>query len=136
MIAPLIFVSGKLEDETPEQQQANIDLACSYAKMLRDIGFTTFIPHRAFGIETAEQLEQSVISREDIMSACFRHLATCDAIYMVPNYRRSSGALRELRKAEAFGMPVARTKQEAKRLYQAYLSAYTRTKHVKGHDAV
>jgi len=118
MHKPLIYIAGKFGDQTVGDEEANRSSARSTAEMLWRIGYRAICPHSMLGLpvpsKTEEHEQYDDIGREDIMQTCLEVLSTCDCIYLMPNWRRSSGSIREYQHAQRLGLAVIRDYDEAR----------------------
>jgi hypothetical protein len=79
------------------------------------MGYRVVVPHSALGLPTPTAADQSDldVNREAIMQTCLELVADCDVLYVMRNWKRSSGAIREYNQAQRLDMPVLRTYEEA-----------------------
>jgi hypothetical protein len=109
------FTDGKPVDQRVAQEEANRRSAQQTARHLWDVGFRVIVPHSMMGLPTPTATRKSDIDvdRETIMQTCLEVLADCDVLYVMRNWKRSSGAIREYNQAQRLDMPVLRTYGEA-----------------------
>ncbi|HAX95618.1 MAG TPA: nucleoside 2-deoxyribosyltransferase [Prolixibacteraceae bacterium] len=84
-----IYISGKITGLKPEQFMPVFEKAES---LLREAGYTNIVNPTKLGIHTGEDWSRA-------MAICMPELETCDAIYMLDNWRESFGARHELHRA-------------------------------------
>jgi len=117
MHRPTIYVAGKLSDQTVGDEEANRSSARSTSEMLWRIGYRAICPHSMLGLPTPKAMDDNDhydISREEIMRTCLEVLSTCDCIFLMNNWRRSSGSIREYQQAQRLGLAVIRDYDEAR----------------------
>ena len=85
-----IYISGKVTGEDPQECEKKFNNAAEY---LKSKGHTPINPYSI--------LKDSGLGYEDFMWVCFRLIDLCDVIYMLRDYKQSSGAMRELAYAGA-----------------------------------
>lgn len=82
---------------------ANIEAFRAAAELIEEQGHEAIIPH-----SLVEHLDLDPINNyEHIMSICFSEITRCHRVAMLPNWRESKGATRELEFATQIGTPVA-----------------------------
>ena len=86
----------------------HIDTARKYAEKLWKLGFGVMCPHlNDLGMEYSE------IPYEQLMAFDLIQVMYMNSIYMLPGWKRSPGALRELKLAEELNKPVFYKLKEA-----------------------
>ena len=117
MYKPQIYVAGRFGDHTIDQEEANRKSARTTALMLWRIGYKAICPHSMLGLPTPTEVEENDnldIEREEVMRACLDVLSTCDCLFLMRNWSRSPGSLREYHYAQRLGMPILRDYDEAR----------------------
>lgn len=99
----LVFISGKITCDTPEYERECVALACDVGQLVRSLGLVPLIPHIAVLKPTSAEPE--AVWRQ-AMGDSLAMMARCDAVLMLPNWRRSRGARIERWVAARRGMPV------------------------------
>jgi len=102
MNRPTIYVSGKFTHPERERVRENIILALHYAKQLWKMGFAVFCPH-----SNAPWLADEIYTPYgEILGFDLWILTEFDCIFMLPNWRDSPGAQKELYLAKMMKIPV------------------------------
>ncbi len=99
-LPPLIFCACKYTEPSTYQIQRNIHNATFYVQEVALLGGVPLCPAM---IGANLEGVQSYLWWGD---AYINLLRRCDAVFMVPGYERSNGAMKELTEALAIGMPV------------------------------
>jgi len=109
------FDEDKTKTERIAQERANRRSARLTAKRLWDFGYRVIVPHSMMGLPTPTESRECDldVDREAIMQTCLEVVADCDVLYVMRNWKRSSGAIREYNQAQRLNMPVLRTYEEA-----------------------
>lgn len=94
-----VYISGPFSAPTIQGQVWNQREASAYATRLLEMGFAPLCPH-------TNVLEIGRLTYEEIMAVDFALLRQCDAIFLMPNWRESPGAVREEAHAQAHGVLV------------------------------
>lgn len=96
----LIYVAHKYSEDAVYKVQRNIDRARIYAQEIAILGALPLAPGQLAG-------HFEGIQDYDWWSVAYMHLMRrCDAVFMVPRYEQSHGAMLELEEALRLGMPV------------------------------
>lgn len=113
----VIYVAGPFRAETPWKVEQNVRRAEGFALALAQEGAVPLCPHamyRHFDKSCPDQFW---------LDATLGLLARCDALMLLPGWKRSSGSVAEREWAEAHGMPVVEVPTEvdnpAMRLWSA-----------------
>lgn len=101
-----VYISGKIGEQ--ELSDATREKFAKAEQLLRSKGYRVFNPTTSGLGNYAESLARTnnTAFYIEILLLDLRMLSTCDAIYMLPDYEESPGAMVELAFAEAIGMPV------------------------------
>lgn len=94
----VVYVSGKYSGDI----EHNIQVARRYAIKLWEIGFTVFCPH----LNTQHFEKDCDISYEDYIAGDLEIVRRCDAIFMLPGWIGSKGAIQERLEASRQGIPI------------------------------
>lgn len=94
----LIYTAGKYSGDT----DANIAVAREHAKKLWEAGHAVICPH----LNTAHMEKDCLATYEDYIAGDLKMIARCDAIYMLPNWEDSKGAVLEHAWAQEIGLPI------------------------------
>ena len=97
---PTVFISGPLKAETKGQVETNISVAEHYANLLWLEGFFVLCPHMNSGKFLGLLDESHVIESYTQVVKLF------DAIFMLPNWETSEGAVCEQTEAHRVGTLV------------------------------
>ena len=98
-----VYIAGPMRG-VPDHNHRAFNRA---ARELRGTGFSVVNPAEigsAFG--TPEKLDAEPALLKACMDFELERLRTCDAIYLLPGWERSEGALRELANALGYGLRV------------------------------
>ncbi len=104
----LIYLAGRYTETSPYLVQRNVDLARRYAQEVCIAGGMAITPHL---------LSQHFDGIQDYTWWCDAMLTLmrrCDAVYMLPKYETSNGAIAELTEALRLEMPVFYNMRELK----------------------
>jgi uridine kinase len=98
----VVYIIGKISDETPELEYANRDLAASVGAYLWERGIYSIIPH----LNDYNQFlgHGSHFVWEDYMRGDQELLNKADAVIVLPNYQTSRGSLFEIEHAKQRGL--------------------------------
>ena len=97
---PFIYLAGKYTEPHTYLVQRNIALAQEYAQEIAIMGALPVTPH----LLTANM--DGIQHYQWWCDVTMQLLRKCDAVFMLPNYERSNGAIAELVDALRIGMPV------------------------------
>jgi hypothetical protein len=100
MQTKFIYLAGKYTEKAPYLTQRNIDLARRYAQEIALLGALPITPHLL--LAHFEGIQDYSWSSDVTMQLMRR----CDAVYMLPKYEQSNGAMAELTEAIRLEMPV------------------------------
>lgn len=90
----MIYIAGPITDTDPRQQAENVQVALRAYLELTDLGLGAICPHlaaldpRAFEIPYSQWIQQGL-----------KQLGVCEAIWLLPRWHTSTGALTELLRA-------------------------------------
>lgn len=103
--APLIYVAGAYNGDTPEEIRANIARAEKVSIALIRNGWVVFTPHK----NTAgyEKYEDETLLHSTWISMAISILSRCDGLYVIDNWENSPGTKTEIRYAALNNMPTA-----------------------------
>lgn len=105
MRRPTVYVSGKFTGVSNDEERANIKLACQFGAQLWQLGFAAYTPHTNCMMLT-ETSKKLGVAYEDHLDFDLWLLTMFDAIYMLPNWEDSPGAIREKALASSMKIPV------------------------------
>ena len=94
-----VYVSGPFSASTQDRIFANQRAASVCATRILELGFAPLCPH-------TNVLDIGSLSYEEIMAVDFALLRQCDAVFLMPNWRQSPGAIREEAHARLHRIPV------------------------------
>lgn len=100
----IIYVSGKYTG-TPEEVDVNIGMARSFSMEIWEMGYTALCPH----LNTMHFERDCKCDYEDYMDGDMELVKRSDAMFMVPGWEDSKGAVRERKGALALNKPVFTT---------------------------
>lgn len=95
----VIYVSGPFSAETREGEAANIRAASAWSTHLCELGFAPICPHT--NIRDIGRLDY-----EGIMAVDLALVRRSNALFMLPGWEKSPGAVRERDLALSLGVPV------------------------------
>ena len=87
----LIYTAGAYTGPTAQVVRENINTAKSYAMSVWELGFTAICPH----LNTERFEVDCGCNYEDYMRGDFEIINRVDALFMIPNWTHSKGAIRE-----------------------------------------
>lgn len=102
----LVYIAGPYRAATPFEREENIFAARRYGAMLAKQGFFPVIPHA--NTANFDGIQPDTFWLDGTLELMFR----CDAVYMMPNWRNSTGATEERRQAQEAHIPVCETMSE------------------------
>lgn len=98
-----IYISGPYSAPDREGEDQNIRYAAAAAAEYLRKGYAAFCPHTM----TAQiDRELEALSWEEWLIFDLYWLAKCDAIHMLPGWRKSKGAMLEYMAAKALGLEI------------------------------
>jgi hypothetical protein len=95
----LIYVCGKYTAPTKEQEFLNIETHNEYAKQILAAGHVPVSPVRISGLWNYDERFKDWTHNDWIEKFCFPLLDICDAIFLIPDWQRSEGAIMEWQRA-------------------------------------
>ena len=90
---PIAYVSGPYSAKTIFGIIRNIYIAWKVARILWGNGYTVICPH-------ANSALMNTVSNEDFIERDLGIVERCDVVFMLPNWRKSTGAVMEFLHAE------------------------------------
>jgi hypothetical protein len=99
----LLYLSGKIRDETPEKIEANVRAAGKVAYQLWKMGHAVHCPH--YNTKWHHELNAD-ITHEEYMRGDLQIIARFDGMVMLQNWLDSEGAMEEHEYAKSLGMPI------------------------------
>jgi hypothetical protein len=93
----VVYVSGKYSAKTRKGVEKNVELARQYATKIWDLGFTVICPHT--NTDNFEKLCKNT-KYNDFMDGDLELLERSDILFMMPNWKDSEGAKKELEYAK------------------------------------
>ncbi len=96
----VVFISGPFTGPTPWDTHKNVLTAEAYAAEIAAAGAMPFCPHLN---------SKNPVGVQDWgfwMAGCLEVLERCDAVFFLPGYRRSRGAMLEFGCATSLGKPM------------------------------
>ena len=96
----IVFISGPYRATSENQLHRNIQTAREHAIKMWQAGYAVICPH------TNSASMGGVAPDEVFLQGDMAILRRCDAIYMLPKWRESEGAKRELEEATLIGLQV------------------------------
>ncbi len=108
-----VYISGPITAPTEDEIRANVERADAAGRALAAAGYNPFIPHK----QTQGWHATTSFTREQYLALDFDWLQLCQAIYMLPGWEESLGALAEYEEALRLGIPVVRSIDELKALF-------------------
>lgn len=97
----VVYVAGPFSSPIPAQQSLNIHDAVRFGQKVRAQGFIPLVPHVAILPTGTTEADY-----EAALAECFELLSRCDALVLMPTWRKSPGAMREREFAEQLGLPI------------------------------
>ena len=98
----IIYISGKYTGATPEETKQNIEDARIVAIYLWNEGYVALCPH----LNTANFEKDCAADYQDYLVGDLELLSRCDAMVLLPDWKRSSGACIEVAYAKEHGIPI------------------------------
>ena len=98
-----IYVIGAYTAKTPRQVQMNVDCAIEYGCALIRLGHDVYIPHLLHYIEMHRDGDFDYDTWHKMGG---EFLKLCDAVFAIPSWHLSKGAVSEVQKAEELGITV------------------------------
>jgi len=99
-ILPVVYIAGKYRAPTPWLVLGNVRAAQEAALQVWKLGAVALCPHSNTGLFDGECDDQVWLAGD------LELLRRCDAVFMVVDWRESSGACNEHRVAVELGLPV------------------------------
>jgi len=93
----VIYCAGPYSAATPEGVAENVAAAVAFGQKVRALGALPVVPHLT--VLPADDYEAA-------MRECFELIRRCDAVILMPTWRQSPGAGRELDFARSLGLTV------------------------------
>lgn len=104
MALRLVYVAGPYTAPTPRGVKKNISLARHCARAVAEVpGLFPVVPHQlGIGIEEVGDYAYWIEATLEVMRRC-------DAVYAIPGWEKSKGAVGEVKEAKRLGLPVLLT---------------------------
>ena len=96
----LAYVAGPYRAPTAAQRQDNIHRARKAAESLWRAGYAVLCPH----MNSANM--DGIVDDEVFLQGCLEMVRRCDLVWLLPGWRASEGAVREVAEAERCGVEV------------------------------
>lgn len=106
MSAKSIYVSGPYTAPTREGEDENIARAAAVAAELLAAGWMVFCPHTMSSTIARQYNDIMNWGWEEWLVLDIYWLSKCDAIYMLPGWRESKGAVIEYMVAKGLGLSI------------------------------
>lgn len=103
-----VYISGPITAPTEEEIRRNVEVADAVGRELAALGYNPFIPHK----QTEGWHSRTSFTREQYLALDFDWLRLCHAVYLLPGWERSLGALAEYEEARRLGIPLVRSVAE------------------------
>jgi len=100
----LVYIAGPYRGNTKEEIQANIDFARLFGRAIARLG--VLFPVMPHSNSSLFDFIAPDITPEYWLTGDLILLSKCDAIFMLPGWKESGGALIEHRKAEELNIPI------------------------------
>ena len=97
----VIYVSGKYTADKVDKVNRNIRIARDIGIKLWEKGYAVITPHC-----NTNHFESTELTYEDIMLGDIELIRRCDCVYMVYNWKKSKGAIRERDLAIKLNLPI------------------------------
>lgn len=115
----IIYVSGKYSNGGTENntRKKNIELATQFSIALWNLGAAVICPHTntAF-FETNKRFKKTF---HTFLEGDLAMLNYVDAMYLLPNWKKSAGALVELKYVNSINIPILNTLKEAEKFLRS-----------------
>jgi len=95
----LVYVAGKYRGKTINETYENVALVREHSVKLWKLGYAVLCPH------TNTSFMDGVMPDQAFLDGTMEMLKRCDLIYMIPNWKQSSGAILEREYAQKNGIP-------------------------------
>ncbi len=105
----IIYVSGPYTAKTRKLVEKNIQKARDYAVKIWDLGFSAHCPHLN-SYHFHDDVKKT--SYEDFIEGDLAVIDHCDALFMMPDWKKSKGAVMEHEHAVKRGIPVFHSLKE------------------------
>jgi len=96
----LVYIAGPFRGANAWEVENNIRDAESYGFKVAEIGAVPVIPH------TMYRFWDGTLTDEFWLAATLETMRRCDAVLLLPNWKRSTGSKAEKAEAIRLGMPV------------------------------
>ena len=91
----VVYVSGAISNKNPKKVEANINIALAFGAKIYHMGYIPLIPHAYLEIPE-QQAWFGGLGMYDFMLMDLEFINRSDAVFMLPNYKSSLGAMIEL----------------------------------------
>lgn len=96
-----IYVAGALNGMATDYIK-NLHRMIKYANEIRKNGYAVFVP----GLDFLQGIISGTWGYNDYFNNSYSWLQVSEAMFVVPGWEKSKGTKREIKKAEAIGIPV------------------------------
>jgi hypothetical protein len=96
-----VYTAGKYTGTTEEETKQNIKLAKEYAVKLWDLGYNVICPQANTALFEKHMKNATY---DTILDGCIDTMMRCDAVFFLPNWKESKGALKEFDVCKANGI--------------------------------
>jgi len=84
----------------------NIDIGVDKAAELLDMGYIPYCPHFDYSLYRAYRKRGKTLTKSAVYAYSMAWLRKCDAVLVVPKYRKSEGTKAEIAEAKRLGKPI------------------------------
>ncbi len=102
----LIYICGPYNDTTNAIVIANVERAARVSSDYKRDGWDIFCPHTMMHLIDQKYNTDGAIKDGDYFDNVARFLEYCDAIHLLPGWKKSRGALKEYRRALGLGLEI------------------------------
>lgn len=107
---PMIYIAGPYSGDSQEEIDQNVAVASAWSQVFWKLGAAVICPHlNTQGFEKPGVMEPGSLEwREDFemfLTGDFEFISRCDAVFFIPGWERSKGAVAEFAFAKYQGIP-------------------------------